>query len=216
VSEGEKKIVLNTGHIVGEATEPGCNFFNCCFREVRSVSTKMKTLELTQSKLVDSTGNPILVSAVVVYRVTEPLKALLQVTDLEDTLHTKALAVFRQIITKFPYESTDGKPCLTHNADVVNRQLAEAFQATCKSLGVTVASFSLNELSFSGEVAANMLQRQGAEALISARALITQGVASMTMLAIKELEKRNIRLKSHQQVRLAGNMLALLSGVDRD
>lgn len=216
VAEGVRTIVMNTGVIVGEASEPGCHFYTCFCRETRSVSTKLQTITLERSKLADKDGNPVLVSAMLVFRVTSPLDALLQVTDLRASVSSRALAVFRQTITKFPYVSSNGEPCLTHDAAVVNAELRTALQPTLSGIGVTVVSFSVDELSFAPEVASSMLQRQAAQALISARSYITESVVEITTAALQQLQQRGVTLRPAQRFKLVSSLMTVLSSVDEN
>ncbi len=209
-------VVMNTGHLVAEITEPGCHFYNCCNREIRSVSKKKQVLTLERCKLAEKTGNPMMISAVIVFNVVVPSKALMKVTSLHAFVHTQAQAVLRNIVSQYPFESHDGTPCLLHDSATVNRTLATALNHVIQDMGVICTSFSLDEISFAPEIASTMLQRQAAQALVDARKVIVHGAADLAASAVQALAARGINLTDQQRGKLLGSLLPVLCATDRD
>lgn len=216
LNEGEQQIVLNTGHLIAEVTEPGCHFFNCCNREIRTISKKKRCLSIEKCKLAERNGNPMMVSAIVVFQVVTPHKALMQVTSFDSYMRTQALAILRQVITQFPFESHDDTPCLLHDSAVVNRDLAAQLNHLVNEMGVHVSSFCLDELSFAPEIASSMLQRQAAQALVDARQVIVHGASELAAGAVAVLAARGVKLTPPQRTKLIGNLLPVLCASERD
>ena len=161
--------MLNSGFPVGEVTEPGCHFYNCCNREIRSVSTKKSCMEIRHCKVADKDGNPIVVSAVIVGEVVEPRKALLEVQSWNQFVSQQALTILRQIISLYSFESHDGAPSLRSDTAHINEMLAAALDQVARPIGVRILSFRLDEISYSQEIASLMLKRQAAKAIVDAR-----------------------------------------------
>ncbi len=107
-------------------------------------------------------------------------------------------------------------PCLLHDSTIVSQELVAALGAAVEAIGITVSSFALDELSFAPEIAATMLQRQAAQALVDARAVIVRGAAELTAGAIAALTTRGIVLTAAQRTRLVGSLLPVLCATDRD
>eukprot|EP00047_Mylnosiga_fluctuans_P003236 m.228131 g.228131 ORF g.228131 m.228131 type:complete len:266 (+) comp11699_c0_seq1:47-844(+) len=216
LNEGEQKIVLNTGVLVGEAREPGCYFFNFFNREIRTVSTKKSCTEIKHCKVADRDGNPIIVSAVVVAQVVEPRRALLDVQNLGQFVEQQAMAVVRQTLSHYAFESTDGSPSIRSDTAHINDMLAEAMNAIVKPIGVRIISFRLDELSYAPEIATIMLKRQAAKAVVEARKIIVDGAVQLAQSSVEALHARGIKLTEHQKGTLMANLLTVLCATETE
>merc|ERR1712093_969698 len=149
--------------------EPGLHCTVPCGREVRNVSIKQCTMDLPNSKIADKNGNPVMVSAILNYRVVDAKKALLNVENYKDYVNTNAQAVMKQTISTFTYDQ------LKEQHDSVNAQMRDSLAPLLVVAGIEVTSMCLNDLSYAPEVAAAMLKKQQARALVDARTLIVEG-----------------------------------------
>lgn len=201
---------MNSGRLVGEVKEPGCHFYNCCNRDIRSVSTKKTCMEIKHCKVADKDGNPVVVSAVIVAQVVDPRRALLEVQDWGSFISQQALAILRQIIAMYSFESVDGSPSLRSDTAHINEMLASALEHVGRPMGVRIHSFRLDEISYSPEIASLMLKRQAAKAVVDARKVIVDGAVGLAQGAVEALRARGVRLTPHQTSRLVNNMLTVL------
>lgn len=216
VDEGQQKIVMNTGRLVAELREPGIYFYNCCQREVRSVSTRKRSLEIRGCKVADKEGNPIVVSAVLVVQVIQPRRVLLGVQDWGTYALQQGMAVLRQVVARYPYEARDGGPSLRSDTAHVNEQLAAALAQALSAVGLRVLSFRLDEIAFSPEVASLMLKRQAAKAVVEARRVIVEGAVGLTHGAVEGLRQRGLELSREQSSRLVSNLLTVLCSAEAE
>jgi len=216
LNEGEHKIVLNSGFPVGEVTEPGCHFYNCCNREIRSVSTKKSCMEIRHCKVADKDGNPIIVSAVIVGEVVEPRKALLEVQSWNQFVTQQALTILRQITSMYSFESHDGAPSLRSDTAHINEKLAAALEQVSRPIGVRILSFRLDEISYSQEIASLMLKRQAAKAIVDARKVIVEGAVGLSQGALQALKDKGVALTQQQATRLVNNLLTVLCSSEGD
>jgi regulator of protease activity HflC (stomatin/prohibitin superfamily) len=201
---------------VAHPARAGCHFFNCCNREVRTISKKKRCLSIERCKLAERNGNPMMISAIVVFQVVVPHKALMKVASFDTYMQTQALAVLRQVVAQFPFESHDGTPCLLHDSVTVSRALATQLNQLVAEMGVHVTSFSLDEISFAPEIASSMLQRQAAQALVHARQVIVHGASELAASAVAALAARGVKLTHAQRTRLIGNLLPVLCASERE
>ena len=104
-------------------------------------------------KVVDLKGNPIVIRAIVVFRVTDVIKASLEVQDYTQFVRTQATAVLKSVASKYPYESSDGSESLKEDAAAITHELINTLQAKVNIAGISVIDFVLNELSYAPEIA---------------------------------------------------------------
>ena len=216
MKEGEQKIVLNTGQLIAEVKEPGIYFYNCCQREVRTVSTKKQCIEIKGCKVSDRDGNPIVVSAVVVLQVSEPRLVLLGVQNWMSYARQQGMTILRQIVSQYCYESRDGGPSLRSDTAHINESLAEGLARVLGPIGVKVYSFRLDEISFSAEVASLLLKRQAAQSVVEARRVIVDGAVGMAQHALETLRERGVGLSREQTSRLVSNLLTVLCSTEAE
>eukprot|EP00928_Gymnodinium_smaydae_P071196 TRINITY_DN54853_c0_g1_i1.p1 TRINITY_DN54853_c0_g1~~TRINITY_DN54853_c0_g1_i1.p1 ORF type:complete len:282 (+),score=42.87 TRINITY_DN54853_c0_g1_i1:91-936(+) len=191
-----------------------------CFHEFRHVRTKQYTIDCKNVKVTDASGNPILISGVVTYRAMSAKRPLVDVTSpwpgwVEESgtlsfLELQAAAVLKSTASQFPYEAEQGTPSLLRSGGVVEAKLQQEMQASALPTGVLILKFELTDLSYSPEIAQAMLQRQQAEAMVSARQLIVEAAVDITSTAIAKLKTQGHSLKPEDENRIVTNLLTVI------
>ncbi|HYW80554.1 MAG TPA: SPFH domain-containing protein, partial [Thermoguttaceae bacterium] len=185
----EEKVVLVWGKFHKLFRTPGLFWVNTWGRKVIPVSTKRQTLDLPRTVVADGNGNPILIAAVVTYQYVDSIKVALEVEDAHDFVKTQAMAVLKQIASKYPYESPEGHS-LKSEAQAIGLEMVAALQKKAAPSGTQVESFELSDLSYAPEIAQAMLVRQQAQALVDARKIVVQGATEIVNDAIQQLSER--------------------------
>lgn len=165
------------------------------------------------SKVNDSDGNPIEITAVVVWKVTDTAEALFEVDDYEHFVEVQSEAALRSLATRYPYDSEDHKVSLRGSTEEICSRLREDIQERLEKAGVTVLEARISHLAYAAEIAAAMLQRQQAGAVVAARTRIVDGAVGMVEMALEHLKRDNIvELDSRQRAELVCNLLVVLCG----
>ncbi|TWU42472.1 SPFH domain-containing protein [Novipirellula artificiosorum] len=163
------------------------------------------------SKVNDSDGNPIEISAVVVWKVTDTAEALFEVDDYEHFVEVQSEAALRSLATRYPYDSEDHEVSLRGSTEEICNRLREDIQERLMKAGVTVLEARISHLAYAPEIAAAMLQRQQAGAVVAARTKIVDGAVGMVEMALEHLNRDNIvELDATQRAKLVSNLLVVL------
>jgi regulator of protease activity HflC (stomatin/prohibitin superfamily) len=163
------------------------------------------------SKVNDRDGNPIEISAVVVWRVVNTAEALFEVDDFEDFVAVQSEAALRNLASRHPYDSEDHEVSLRGNPDDVCNQLESDIQERLDKAGVDVIEARISHLAYSPEIAAAMLQRQQAQAVVAARTKIVEGAVGMVQMALDHLAEDNIvELDDERRAAMVSNLLVVL------
>jgi regulator of protease activity HflC (stomatin/prohibitin superfamily) len=163
------------------------------------------------SKVNDRDGNPIEISAVVVWRVVETAEALFEVQDYEDFVAVQSEAALRSLASRHPYDSEDHQISLRGNTAEVCEHLQHDIQERLDKAGVEVIEARISHLAYAPEIAAAMLQRQQASAVVAARAKIVEGAVGMVQMALDHLAKDNIvDLDNERRAAMVSNLLVVL------
>ncbi|MBH9553018.1 SPFH domain-containing protein [Inhella gelatinilytica] len=207
------------GRYNGSDREAGLRWANpLAFK--RKISLRARNLNAPILKVNDARGNPIEISAVVVWQVRDSAQALFQVDDYEAYVRVQAEAAIRHLATSYAYDDGEDLP---HNAitlrsgqDEVARALITELQARFADAGVEVLDAKISHLAYAPEIAQVMLRRQQAEAIISARQKIVHGAVSMVEAALKGLSEREIvHLDDERKAAMVSNLLVVLCS-DKD
>lgn len=215
LSESTEAVLLHFGKLSGVMKTPGCHCVNSCGRDLRSISLRKRVVELPASKVVDLNGSPLLVSAVITYKVVNSVRAALAVENVETFVKTSATAVMKKIVARFPYErrANDGSEHdLKTESKEISNEAMNLLQAQVEAAGCRVLSFQFCELSYSAEVAANFLRRQQAYAIIEARSTIVRGAVDIASHAVEELGRRGVNLKQAEKEKLLGDLISVICG----
>ncbi|XZE53430.1 SPFH domain-containing protein [Planctomycetaceae bacterium SH139] len=165
------------------------------------------------SKVNDRDGNPIEMSAVVVWKVTNTAEAMFEVDDYEDFVQVQSEAALRNLATRYPYDSEDHELSLRGNPSEISEQLRTDIDERLDKAGVTVIEARISHLAYAPEIAAAMLQRQQAGAIVAARTRIVDGAVGMVDMAMQHLERDQIvTLNEEQRAALVSNLLVVLCG----
>jgi len=163
------------------------------------------------SKVNDSDGNPIEISAVVVWKVLDTAEALFEVDDYEDFVAVQSEAALRNLATRYPYDSENHEVSLRGSTEEICDQLRSDIQERLSDAGVHVIEARISHLAYAPEIAAAMLQRQQAGAIIAARSRIVDGAVGMVEAALGQLQRDSVvELDESQRASLVSNLLVVL------
>jgi regulator of protease activity HflC (stomatin/prohibitin superfamily) len=165
-------------------------------------------------KVNDKDGTPIDISAVVVWRVTDAAQAVFQVDNYQDFVHVQADAALRNLASRYSYDAPDSdQHSLRAHIEEVAAQLKGDLQERFHQAGVEVLESRISYLAYAPEIAAAMLQRQQAGAIIAARSRIVEGAVGMVEHALQRLAEKNvIDLDPERKAAMVSNLLVVLCG----
>ncbi len=178
------------------------------------VSLKAMTHDNHKQKINDQMGNPIEVGIVVIWRVTNTAKALFNVDDYEDFLSIQADSTLRDVVRCYPYDSTDSdEMSLRGSSQEVCEKLKATLQERVDNAGLEIIETRITHLAYAPEIAAAMLQRQQATAIIEARQKIVDGAVGMVEMALNKLSESNVcELDEERKAQMVSNLLVVLCG----
>jgi len=163
------------------------------------------------SKVNDRDGNPVDISAVVVWKVTDTAEALFEVDDYEHFVAVQSEAALRVLASRHPYDSEDSEVSLRGNTIEVCEQLQVDIQERLDKAGVEVIEARISHLAYAPEIAAAMLQRQQAQAVVAARTKIVEGAVGMVDMALDHLKRDGIvELDEERKAAMVSNLLVVL------
>ena len=181
----------------------------------RRLSLRARNFNAPTLKVNDKRGNPVEISAAIVWRVRDTAQAVFEVDDFERYVSIQAEAALRHLASQYAYDEgedlPEGETTLRAGMDVVAEALKCELQARFEAAGVEVLDAKLTHLAYAPEIAQVMLRRQQAEAIISARAKIVHGAVSMVEAALKGLSERGIvELDDERKAAMVSNLLVVL------
>lgn len=178
------------------------------------ISLKAMTHDNRKQKINDQLGNPIEVGIVIVWRVVNTAKALFNVDDYEGFLSIQADSTLRDVVRCYPYDSTDSdEMSLRGSAQEVCSQLKTTLQERVNNAGLEIIEARITHLAYAPEIAAAMLQRQQATAIIEARQKIVDGAVGMVEMALNKLNESNVcELDEERKAQMVSNLLVVLCG----
>jgi regulator of protease activity HflC (stomatin/prohibitin superfamily) len=213
VNPNEAKVLQLFGKYVGTARVPGLRWANP-FLSKRRVSVRVRNFESARLKVNDAEGNPIEIAAVVVWRVVDTAEAVFEVDDYENYVHVQSEAALRNLATSYAYDAHDEaqKSLRGHTLEVAEHLKREIQERLAKA-GVEVLEARISHLAYAPEIAAAMLQRQQAGAIIAARQRIVEGAVGMVEMALEMLSRREIVvLDEERKATMVSNLLVVLCG----
>ncbi len=212
VHPNEAKVLQLFGKYVGTCHDPGLRWANPFYTKT-SVSVRVRNFESGQLKVNDSSGSPIEIAAVVVWKVFDTAEALFEVDDYVNFVQIQSEAALRNLGTSYPYEPHEDESgiALRSNPIEISHALREEIQERLEKAGVTVIEARISHLAYAPEIAAAMLRRQQASAIIAARRQIVQGAVGMVHLALDELDENDIvDLDEERKAAMVSNLLVVL------
>lgn len=163
------------------------------------------------SKVNDRDGNPIEISAVVVWKVVDTAEAMFEVDEFEHFVAVQSEAALRNLASRHPYDSEDHEVSLRGSFAEISDQLQSDIQERLHKAGVEVIEARISHLAYASEIAAAMLQRQQAGAVVAARSKIVEGAVGMVEMALEHLERDNIiELDPERKAAMVSNLLVVL------
>ncbi|HEY9226501.1 MAG TPA: SPFH domain-containing protein [Gemmatimonadaceae bacterium] len=216
VNPNEAKVVTLFGRYVGTEKRAGLWFTNP-FTRRRRISLRVRNFETTKLKVNDRNSNPIEIAAIVVWKVVETAEAAFEVDNYEQYVQVQSEAALRTLATHYPYDAhEEHEIALSTHIDEVSKTLAEALHERLAKAGVEVIEAGISHLAYAPEIAAAMLRRQQASAIIAARRKIVEGAVGMVENALALLgEKQVVTLDESHKAQMVSNLLVVLCS-DRD
>lgn len=208
------------------------------FYSTKKVSMRARNLDAEPIKVNDKTGNPVMIGLVLVWKLKDTYKALFEVDTqtmaanpnsvgvntkglmkaLESFVRVQSDAALRQVAGQYAYDDEDNKskePTLRSSAEEINQQLEEKLNERLALAGIEVVEARINYLAYAPEIAAVMLRRQQASAIITAREKIVEGAVSMVKMALDKLSSDQIvELDDDKKAAMVSNLLVVLCGDD--
>ncbi|MBV7392307.1 SPFH domain-containing protein [Enterococcus alishanensis] len=208
VGPNQAKAVLFFGKYLGTIKDNGL-FITTPLTQKTNISMKVRNFNSSLLKVNDSDGNPVEISAVVVFKVVDTAKALFDVDYYLDFVEIQSETAIRHIATQYPYDTFDENDLtLRGNTEEVSEKLALELQERLAIAGVEVVETRLNHLAYATEIANAMLQRQQAKAILSARQTIVEGAVTMTQMALEQIEAgQQIAFSDDKKIQLINNLL---------
>ena len=213
VHPNEAKVLQLFGKYAGSAYEPGLRWANPFYAKM-AVSVRIRNFESSVLKVNDSSGNPIEIAAVVVWRVIDTAEAVFEVDDYGSFVHIQSEAAVRNLASSHPYEAhNEGEVALRSDPVVIAERLKEEVQARLEQAGMEVIEARISHLAYAQEIASAMLKRQQAEAIVAARRTIVDGAVGMVQMALEQIDKHNIvELDEERKAAMVSNLLVVLCG----
>jgi regulator of protease activity HflC (stomatin/prohibitin superfamily) len=213
VNPNEGKVLQLFGDYVGTVRKAGFKWANPLYSKKR-VSLRIRNFESAKLKVNDNEGNPIEIAAVVVWRVVDTAEAVFEVDDYENYVHVQAEAAVRNLATSYTYDTHDeDRVSLRGHTGAVAEHLKREIQDRLSRAGVDVLEARISHLAYAPEIAAAMLQRQQAGAIIAARQRIVEGAVGMVHMALDMLSQREIvQLDDERKAAMVSNLLVVLCG----
>lgn len=182
----------------------------------KKISLKAMTLNNDKQKINDQLGNPIIIGIVVIWRVVNTAKAVFNVDNFTEYLSIQTDAALRNIVSQYPYDSSDSEnneKSLRGSSREIADRLKNEIQAKVEMAGLEILEARITHLSYAQEIAAAMLQRQQAAAIIDARQMIVEGAVGMVEMALEKLSENDIvELDEERKAAMVSNLLVVLCG----
>ena len=234
----EARVTTWFGKYSGTFSQTGFFWINP-FYSTKKVSLRARNLDAEPIKVNDKTGNPIMIGLVLVWKLKDTYKALFEVDTqtmasvptgqlgsdmrsimnaLERFVRVQSDAALRQVAGQYAYDDEDSKHnelTLRDGGDEINEQLEEKLNERLALAGIEVVEARINYLAYAPEIAAVMLRRQQASAIITAREKIVEGAVSMVKMALDKLAADDIvELDDDKKAAMVSNLLVVLCGDD--
>jgi len=216
VNPNEGVVLQLFGRYVGTVREAGLKWANPFYFH-RKISLRVRNFESAKLKVNDLEGSPIEIAAIVVWRVVETAEAAFEVDDYQNYVHVQTEAALRNLATHHAYDAHDpALLSLRGNTTEIAQQLQREVQDRLAKAGVAVIEARFSHMAYAPEIAAAMLRRQQAGAVVAARTRIVEGAVGMVEMALELLDKKNvIHLDEERKAAMVSNLLVVLCG-DRE
>ena len=216
ISDGDK-------NKLGQVIAAGNMNVNMNAYKSKKISLKVMTLSNSRQKVNDILGNPVEIAVAVMWKVTDTAKAVFAVDNFKEYLSLQCDTAVRNVVKLYPYDVTenidttgDGEAddgSLRGSTEVVANRIMAEIQSKVSEAGIEIVDARITYLAYAPEIAAAMLQRQQAAAVVDARKLIVDGAVGMVELALERLsEKELVDLDEERKAAMVSNLLVVLCG----
>ena len=225
VNPAAKTRLRQSGDVGGDspAVKNEADTMNTAAAADKKISLKMMTLNNNKQKINDCLGNPIEIGIAVIWRVVDTAKAVFDVDNYKEYLSLQCDTALRNIVRLYPYDvaenidtTGDGvadEGSLRGSSEIVAQRIRDEIQDKVKNAGIEIIEARITYLAYAPEIAAAMLQRQQASAVVDARKLIVDGAVGMVEMALEQLsEKSVVELDEERKAAMVSNLLVVLCG----
>jgi regulator of protease activity HflC (stomatin/prohibitin superfamily) len=211
VAPNEAQALTLFGNYSGTVRTPGLWWINP-FMTRKNISLRVRNFETNKLKVNDARSNPVEIGAIVVWKVTDTAEALFEVNDYVQYVAVQSESAMRVLASAHPYDAHgNGEIALSTHQTEVNAGLMQALHDRLAKAGVEVIEARISHLAYAPEIAAAMLQRQQASAIVAARQTIVEGAVGMVEQALASLKDRDIvELDAERKAAMVSNLLVVL------
>lgn len=209
IAPNEAQALTFFGRYIGSINESGL-FITVPLTNKQPISLRVRNFNSDILKVNDEQGNPVEISAVIVFRVVDTAKALFNVDHYEEFVQIQSEAAVRHVASQYAYDTFADVDAITlrGNTTEVSQKLTTELEERLQVAGVEIIETRLTHLAYATEIASAMLQRQQAAAILAARKIIVEGAVSMTEDALSQLEANDqLQLDDERKMRIVNNLL---------
>lgn len=218
VNPNDSKVLLLFGEYRGTVKDNGFFWANP-FLLKKKISLRAQNFDSERIKVNDKKGNPILISGIVVWRVSDTYKSAFIVADYTSFVKVQSEAALRALAGTYAYDNLEDdqhEMTLRSGHEDVNHELETQLRARLSMAGIEVIEARIGYLAYAPEIASAMLRRQQAEAVVAARMKIVEGAVGMVELALDHLSKKEIiHLDEEKKAAMVSNLMVVLCS-DKD
>lgn len=220
VNPNGSRVLLFFGKYTGTIKNNGLFWVNPLFVK-KKISLRARNFDSERLKVNDKLGNPIIISTILVWKVSNTFKAAFDVDDYENFVRVQTDAAVRELASKYPYdnfadEGMAEEITLRSSMTEVNEALEKQLEERLMIAGIEVLESRIGYLAYANEIASAMLKRQQATAIVAARHKIVEGAVSMVEMALEELNKKEVvELDEERKAAMVSNLMVILCG-DKD
>ncbi len=217
VNPNTSKVILLFGKYVGTVKDNGLYWANPFYTK-KKISLRASNFDSERLKVNDKLGNPVMISTILVWRVTNTYKAAFDVDNYENFVRVQTDADVRKLASMYPYdnfadEGHDEDITLRSSVNEVSETLEKELEERLAIAGIEVLEARIGYLAYAQEIASAMLKRQQATAIVAARHKIVEGAVSMVEMALEELNKKDIvALDEERKAAMVSNLMVILCG----
>ncbi len=215
IEPNSSRVLILFGEYIGTIKESGFFYANPFYTK-KKTSLRAVTLDVPTIKVNDKQGNPIMIGAVVTYRVKDTYKVTFAVENYPEFVKIQSETAMRKLAGMYSYDNWEDESAsitLRSSFDEVNHQLAHEISERLLIAGMEIIEARINNLSYATEIAQAMLQRQQATAIVAARSKIVEGAVGMVEMALEQLSKKQIiELDEEKKAAMVSNLLVVLCG----
>ena len=213
IEPNSSRVLTLFGKYVGTVNTNGFFWVNPFFTK-KKISLRANNLDTKPIKVNDKHGNPIMIGAVVVWKVENAYKAAFEVDNYQSFVETQSEAAIRKLAGAYAYDNFEHDTeeiTLRSSSTDVNDMLEHEVTERLAIAGIQVIEARLSHLAYSTEIAGAMLQRQQATAIVAARAKIVEGAVGMVEMALEQLSKKEIvQLDEERKAAMVSNLMVVL------